>query len=844
MRSFCLLAASLCLIANPLLAQSGDKPGEVQNELPSHIVVPPAPALSVEEALKSFKLAPGFKIEAIASDPLLNDPVVALFGADGRLWVVEMTGFMPNVDGIGEDAPIGTIAILEDTDRDGKMDKRTVFADGLVLPRALLPVADGALVGAPPHLWFMRDTDGDGRADEKIEVASDYGDRTNPEHTANSLFRGLDNWIYSANFTTRYRYEAGKWRQEKTAFRGQWGLTHDDTGRLYFNNNSVPLQADAFPSEYLTRNPALPASQGLNRRLADPEAITLFPGRITPGINRGYRTLGEDLMLRAVTAACGPLIYRGAGFPAEFQGNAFICEPSANLVKRIVVSDTDSVLTATNAYRDFDFLTSTDERFRPVNLTDGPDGGLYIVDLYRGILQHRIYITTYLRKQIEDRQLATPLGLGRIYRVTPTDQTRPAITKYPAQMSASELVETLNHKNGWWRDTAQRLLVERGDKKIAGALRSAATQHSTALGRFHALWTLQGLGELNAATLLAALKDQDERVVALAARLSEPFLSQGNAELLKSVVALTQRPESKLRLQAAFSLGASSNPTARKALFELASVYGSQPYLNEAIVSSLPGRELELLQDLTRHPAAAGKRKDVSPVVSTAAAAIINGRKASDQQQLFAWLAPQATTPPWLRSALLAGIDQSIPKSSRANSRGVSLAAVPTGLIAYSTDKTTPNVEAVRAKKLLDSLQWPGKPEPKTPQPAAVTLNTAELALFEKGRTLYAICAGCHQPDGKGMTGLAPALVNSRWVLGKDEVLARIVLHGKEEAPILMPPLGALDDETIASVLTFVRHSWGHAASAVTPETVAAVRAATKGRDEPWKNEELEALSR
>jgi len=845
MRFSCLLALGLVSLSSCLYGQSGDKAGEVQNQPSAHLVIPPAPALSVEQALKSFTLAPGFKIEAVASEPLVREPVVSLIAEDGSIWVVEMRSFMPNVDGTGENEPTGTIAKLEDSDRDGKMDKRMEFAGGFVLPRALLLVGDGVLVGEPPHLWFLRDTNGDGKADEKTEVANDYGDTSNPEHTANSLTWGLDNWIYSANFTSRFRYKQGKWTREKTPFRGQWGLTQDDIGRLYFNNNSVPIQADAFPGEYLARNPQMPASQGLNRRLADPDFLKLFPGRVTTGINRGYKTLGEDGMLRSVTAACGPVIYRGALFPAEFNGNAFVCEPSANLIKRIVIDDTDSVLAARNAYEGSEFLTSTDERFRPVNLTNGPDGALYVTDLYRGVLQHRIYVTSYLRKQIESRNLETPIGLGRIYRIVPTDSKPAGRTRYPSQFTTAELVAALDNPNGWWRDTVQRLLVQRHDVGAIPALKAAAVNAALpALARLHALWTLHGLDGVDAPTLATAFGDSDVRVVATAARLSEPSLAKGDDASLEKVIAFTLRSESSLRLQAAFSLGASKSPAAEAALFKLARARGDQPYLNEAVVSSVPGREIQLIESLAAHPSTVGERVDASAIVATASATIVNGESADGQTKLFTWLDPRTTTPPWMRPAILAGIEQSIPKSSGNASRGVALAATPNGLLAFSRDSKTSASDAARAKKVLAALQWPGKPEPVVKVPAAIALTAAEKVLFEKGRKNFAICAGCHQPDGKGLNGLAPPLVNSQFVLGKSEILARIVLQGKENAPVLMPPLGALDDATIASILTYVRHSWGHAASAVTPESIAAVRAATKGRDEPWGVAELESLAR
>ena len=838
------LCIAFFALAHSVFAQSGDKPGEAQADPPKHLVIPPAPALTVDEALRTFRVAPGFRIEAVASDPLLHDPVVLEIDEAGRYWVVEMRGFMPNVDGIGEDKPVGTIAVLDDTDGDGRPDRRTEFATGLVMPRALLRVADGVLIGAPPHLWFLRDTDGDGRADEKTEVAADYGSPTNPEHTANGLTWGLDNWIYSANFTARFRYNHdGSWTREPTSFRGQWGLTFNNVGNFYYNNNSVPLQADAFPAEYLYRNPGQPFSQCINRTLAAPEKITLYPSRVTPGINRGYRTLGEDGILRTVTAACAPLFYRESLFPPGFAGNVFICEPAANLVKRIVVDETNGVPTARNAYPSSEFLTSTDERFRPVNLTTGPYGALYIVDMYRGILQHRIYVTSYLRRQIESRHLDTPIGLGRIYRIVPESAPLPRTNRLPAQMTAVERVAALDHPSGWWRDTAQRLLVQAPDAATIPLLDQMASGGArTALGRVHALWTLSGMHALSKGTVEAALRDRDPRVASTAIRLAEPWLKSGDESLTSAVIALARDTRGSVRLQVAFSLGESPAQSAREALFALAREHGDQPCLNEALVSSLPGNEFSLLENVLNDSSPRRVTRN-KPVIVTATAAILLRNESEPQAKLFALLGPDSRTTAVNRLSLLEGIELAQRKDSEKATSALTLAVVPQGLIAWSNAKGIAPEISSRLRNIIRFLRWPGSTPPAA-KPAAVALSPQEKILYEKGRENFAICAGCHQPDGRGLAGLAPPLVNSRWALGPADVLARIVLQGKENPPLVMPPLGALDDATIASILTYVRHSWGHAASAVSADTIASVRTATKGRDEPWKEAELETLLR
>src|SRR4051812_15975159 len=222
------------------IGDRADKAGEVQKSLVPAEKIPPAPALTPEQALQTFKLAPGIKLEIAAADPQVQDPVAMTFGPDGRMWVVEMRGYMPDLDGNGEDQPVGRIVVLSDRDGDGRYEDAKVFVDGLVLPRAIALVGDGVLVGAPPELAFWRDTDGDGKADKKVIVATDYGVRVdpkrphlaNPERAPNNLLWALDNWIYSAAYTKKFRYVKGEWETGAAIFRGQWGLSQDDFGHL------------------------------------------------------------------------------------------------------------------------------------------------------------------------------------------------------------------------------------------------------------------------------------------------------------------------------------------------------------------------------------------------------------------------------------------------------------------------------------------------------------------------------------------------------------------------------------------------------------------------------------
>ncbi len=832
-----ILFVSLVLTC-PLLAQNGDKAGEVQQSVPAHLTVPPAPILTAEQEMKTFKIVPGFHVELVASDPLVHNPVAMAFGPDGRIWVVEMSGFMPNPDGVGEDAKVGSIVVLEDTDGDGRMDKRTVFLAGLVMPRALALVADGVLVGEPTHLWFCRDTNGDGISDEKTEVAADYGVTTNPEHTANGLYHALDNWIYSANHTTRFRYEGkGRFTREPTAPRGQWGITQDDTGRLFYNDNSYPLRADLVPTDYFTRNPYLTSPEGANVGIG-PAELRIWPSRVTPGVNRGYKSLDAEGKITAVTAACGPIIYRDALFPAAFSGNAFVCEPSANLVKRMLLVEKDGRLDGRNAYEGTEFLTSTDERFRPVNLSAGPDGALYLVDMYHGILQHRIYMTTYLRKQVEERDLAAGNGMGRIYRIVPDGTPMLKAHFDLAHETPDQLVRHLLAVNSWWRDTAQRLLVEGGDVSAVPALRALArSESSPALGRLHALWTLNGLHQLDRETVLAALTCTDVRVTTAAIRLSETWLAETkDTEMYQRVLAASAGDSPSVILQKAFSLGAADSPTALAALASIAVEHGRQPYVADAIVSGLAGREGDFIQATFTMPHA----ENAGRAVTLATSSLLKSQDAKRAGDMFALLAPGTTAPAWAQKAMLAGIERFLPKTPEGKPVPGTLSAEPTSLLKLAAQ--TDSAAGKKAAKLIGLLKWPGKPGMENETAAiAARLTPEQKALFAKGEKQFAaICAACHQPHGEGLTGLAPQLLYSHYVLGADRALIRIVLNGKENEGRSMPPLRSLDDEAIAGALTYIRQSWGHNAPPVSAATVTAVRRETAGREEPWTDEELQ----
>jgi mono/diheme cytochrome c family protein/glucose/arabinose dehydrogenase len=833
-----LLFAGFVLSSAALLAQSGDRSGEEQAPLPAHVKVPPAPVRTPAEQAATFTLAPGFRAELIAADPLIGDPIALQFGPDGKLWVLEMRGYMPNVDGKGEDAPVGVVATLTDKDGDGRYDTRVEFATKLVMPRALALVGDGVLVAEPPKLWFFRDTDGDGVADAKTEIAGDYGNTTNPEHNANGLLWAMDNWIYSANHTVRFRWLGdGKFARDNTVTRGQWGIAQDDVGRLFYNSNSDPLRHDAVPAEYLKRNPGHMAA-GANVQLV-PGNLRIWPGRMTPGVNRGYRTLDEEFKITSMTAASAAVVYRGALFPREFYGDVFVPEPSGNLIKRIKLTEQDGVLTGANAYEGREFMTSTDERFRPVSLYNGPDGALYVVDLYRGILQHRVYITSFLRKQIEERGLDQGLAKGRIWRIVPDGAPRAGYAPGLARASSAELVGKLGDANGWMRDTAQRLLVERqlkaAEPATLEALRATVRDgQRPALARVHALWALAGAGKgaLDAATVRAALRDADARVVAAALRTGEGLLS----ELAADYAALVRtRTEPAVRLQLAFSLGQAKNAVGDAALRELVLGAAGQKYLLDAVVSGIGGREMEFVAALARLP---GAEKTAVEAIKLATGAAVRLPDAAKIDRVLALLAA-ADTPAWVRAATIAGLQHSLPRAPDGKVMTGRWPQEPKALVALAAGS---DATAKAAGELLAALRWPGKPGAVAVQP----LTAGEQALFELGKQQFlTLCAACHQPTGQGLAGLAPSLVYSKWVLGDARLMAAIVLNGKTTENLVMPPWkAALNDETVAALMTYVRRAWENDAAPVTPQLVAGVRREVGNRTEPLTETELQEMAR
>jgi mono/diheme cytochrome c family protein/glucose/arabinose dehydrogenase len=846
--------------------------------------VPLAPA----DALATFYMPPGYRLELVASEPLIQEPVAIDWDTDGRLWAVEMPGFMADITGSNEHDPIGRVVVLEDVDRDGRMDTRTVFADGLVLARSLKVLERGVLVAEPPYAWLMRDTDGDLRMDTKQLVTNRYGRREgDPQNNANGFHWALDNRMHTAGQADiELRLKNGVFEVEPTLQRGEWGVTHDDAGRIYRNTNESALHVDLVPTVYFARNPTLLRTRGSYERFADADSglNIIWPVRPNPGTNRAYQVGIDraDGTLEKFTAVCAPLVYRGDRLPADLYGNAFVAEPAANLVSRLVITDDGKTLGARRAYDRGEFLASTDERFRPVFLSNAPDGTLYVVDMYRGIIEHRLSLTIYLRDYILGKRLEQHTGYGRIYRVV-HDTMPSGPSRVLSKALSVQLVEALSHSNGWHRDTAQRLLVERRDLSIVPALTELARNGKEARTRLHALWTMDGIDAIDPAIVERALDDTSQHVRAAAVRIAERWLGTANHPLQAAVLKRRDDAAWEVRQQLGASLGALPPGVRESAAIDMLSRHAGDPVVVDAVLSGMRGSEPAILQRLTRADAGSFDKLGTSAAITMLAATILRSAQDVPIQQVFASIADESR-PDWQRAALLHGAEVALlgaampgtPAPRTTSQTGPSLPcptcpggrAGPGGAYAYSKPEdfvvasgraparagarllrmTREPRElsalarhgddlAPRVARLLARVTWPGK----AGETAIVPLTPDEQRRFDAGRDVYAVlCDACHQPDGRGQGSIAASLIDSPLLLAAPDIPARILLNGKEGGIGLMPPVGsALSDEQVANVLTYIRRAWGHAGTPVDSKTIAAVRELTRDRTRPWNHDEL-----
>lgn len=524
--------------------------------------------LSPEESLKSFNLPPGYHLELVASEPMIKEPVAIAWDGNAKMYVAEMRTYMLDADASNEQLNISRISLLEDTDNDGKMDKSTVFIDSLLLPRMILCVDNELLVNETNTITInaYKDTDGDGRADQKRTVfqKDDYKlIDANMEHQRSGLDWNLDNYIYLTYDPVRFRYRNGALEADSihSGPGGQWGVTHDNYGRLYLSS-----AGGENPLVRVQINPSYGALDMPDQ--VSNEFQQVWPIIATPDVQGGLMRLRADSTLNHFTGACGQSIYRGNTLPQDLLGDYIVCEPVARIIRRAKVINLKGKIIVQNAYYRQEFIASTDMNFRPVNSYTGPDGNLYIVDMHRGIIQQGNWTKpgSFLRKKIDEKGLAKNTGHGRIYRLVYDgykEEAQPKLLDEPA----SRLVTYLDHKNGWWRDNAQKQIVILNDKSVVPALKQIVNGEQALLpakpshlARLHALWTLDGLGAIDKNVLYTALKDENAELRKAAVCISEAYIKKYDEEMMAKLSALNNDPSYDVRLQLFLSMYSTKTP--------------------------------------------------------------------------------------------------------------------------------------------------------------------------------------------------------------------------------------------------------------------------------------------
>jgi putative membrane-bound dehydrogenase-like protein len=610
-----LLTAALALIHDG----TAQEPGGDRVEKDYAAELPHIPPKSPAESLKTFRLHPGFRIELAAAEPLLASPVALDFDEDGRLYVAEFREF--NQSASKQHHGRGRICLLEDINGDGVYDKSTVFLDNLDSPTAVCCYGGGAFVGAAPYILYAKDTDGDGQADMRRVVFTGFARDVGGEGLLNSFRWLFDNRIHVQTSRSGGEVRHAERKEAKpvsvrgqgflfdprteafevTSGGGQHGMSMDDWGRTFVCTSHDPIFLVMYDGRYLARNSYLEAPAAAIRiapggyhtkvnRISPNEPWRVVRTRLrTTGIEAPHPTEG-DQPSGYFSAASGVTVYRGDAWPAEYRGNALVGEVSNNLIYRARLVPDGVGLTAVRADPAAEFVASTDIWFRPVQMANGPDGALYVLDMYRYLVEATETMPPSVVKHLD---VGAGFDKGRLYRIVP-EGLKGRRPRRLGKATIGELVALLEHPNAWHRDTASRLLYQRQDRMAVAPLKRLAAGARSPLGRMHALYALDGLKALDAATVLDGLHDPDSRVREHALRLAEHFESA--PEVRARLEELSDDPELRVRYQLAFSLGAVRGEMPTRALAKLARRDASDPWFRLAILSSVNSRSGAVLR--------------------------------------------------------------------------------------------------------------------------------------------------------------------------------------------------------------------------------------------------------
>ena len=828
---------------------------------------PPSSTFSPEDSLSKIWVPDGFKLELVASEPMIEEPVCMAWGPNGELYVAEMRSYMQDIDMSGELEPVSRVVKLVDLNGDGRMDKATTYLDNLVLPRAILTLDKKVLIGEPPYLWLCEDTNGDGKADTKVNIYENFSKREsgNVEHKINGLQWTMDNWIYNTKSSSIFRYRDQNIEERKAVFSGQWGQTVNDRGESIATKNSEPGLATIFPGKYLGDLSLANKYRHLFERVRLGEGYaTTWPIQGTTDL-QGGRGLGrsDDRSLQRFTGACGQTVFRGDRLGDDMKGTYWVCEPVGRMIRCSDVEYDQGMITLHNRLekQNLEFVASTDANFRPVNSYTGPDGTLYFIDMYRGIIQHGNWTRegSYLREEILRRGLEKNVGKGRIYRLV-REGIAPGPLPNFGDSDAKELVEALGHPNGWWRDEAQKLLILRKEANAIPLLKSMVKRGESGLFRAHALWTLDGMGVWDQSLVQHAISDKDMEVRLAALRVAGEHLlvNQASDTLLDALSNSLPDDDLDVAVQRLLSLSfykkqAKSHDVRRGHIERVTNAAGK--FIDKEIIAKAfmvalnPVEYIPALERLSKET----RFQDNHPLPQHLAFACF--ALADQEASITALLDFAAQTQSGFRSSLLEGFRIGT-QEGRSFSRDLIRCKIkPSGL----TRMEEAGVPEYSLAIIYDLLTWPGDPKFKL-QKALPPLSESELVRFNKGREIYqGLCAACHGPEGQGVNMpepqnhimLAPSLAGSPRVNERNNrYFAEIILKGMT-GPIdgvtyggVMAPMEAYDNEWIASVMTYIRRSWGNTGSPVHPNDIERVRSWNKKRTTAFTLAELNIPNR
>lgn len=594
--------------------------------------LPRIPPVEAKDALSTFKIKTGFRLELVAAEPLVVDPIALSFDESGRMFVVEMRDYSER-----RNERLGRIRMLEDTNGDGRFDQSTIYADDLPWPTAVICSQGGVFVGCTPDIFYFKDTNGDGKADVREVAFTGFAagvERLNVQAMLNSFHWGLDNRIHGATSMSGGKVTSPKHPEAKPvelrgrdfsfaprtltmtseAGGGQHGLSFDNWGRRFACNNSDHIRLFMYDDHYAARNPYYAMPSPLVSIAADGPAAEVY--RISPNepwriVRTRWRVAGAvsgpveggGRVSGYFTGATGTTIYRGKAYPEDFQENAFIGDAGGNLVhrKKLHPDGVGLIARRPEDEQKVEFLASKDIWFRPVQFANAPDGTLYIADMYREVIEHPWSLPESIKKHLD---LNSGHDRGRIYRIVPDNFKQPKRPQL-GKASTKELVATLAHPNGWHRDTAARLLYERQDKAAVPALERLLEKSNEPLGRLHALYALDSLSALALNHVIKALDDSAAGVREHGVRLSEEFLSAEavmTAALEKKLLSLASDPSPRVRYQLAFTLGEVKHPAKVQTLAEIIRRDPGSKWIQAAVLSSLADGAAEMFVGLAADP--------------------------------------------------------------------------------------------------------------------------------------------------------------------------------------------------------------------------------------------------